>query len=160
MLRSVRVPSTPIVALAVGAAAALLLGAPASASYPDWEAVADVETIEIVTHDADGEARANKIWFVLVDGNAYLRTSRSRWLENLRRDPDCVVRIEGKEYEVRAEELDGDAIVERVDALSAEKYGWQERVIHPFRLRKPEILILLPRGASADAPHGGGFYRK
>jgi hypothetical protein len=35
--------------------------------------------------------------------------------------------------------------VEKVDLATVEKYGWQERMIHPFRMRKPEILRLLPR---------------
>jgi hypothetical protein len=130
------------------AAAALLvagLAGPAWADYPDWQALADVEVIEVVTRDADGAERATKVWFVLVDGEAYLRTSRSRWLDNLRRDPDLGLRIEGREYQARAEEVPGDAIVERVDAASRDKYGWQERAIHPFRLRKPDILKLSPR---------------
>lgn len=129
-------------------AAALLaagVSSPAGADYPDWQALADVEVIEVVTRDADGSERASKVWFVLVDGAPYLRTSRSRWLENLRRDPDLGLRIEGREYTARAEEVQGDEIVDRVDAASRDKYGWQERAIHPFRLRKPDILKLSPR---------------
>ena len=99
----------------------------------------------MVTHDADGAERATKVWFVLVDGEPYLRTQRSTWLDNLRRDPDLVLRIEGREYEARAEEVPGDAIVAEVDAASRDKYGWQERTIHVFRLRKPDILKLSPR---------------
>jgi hypothetical protein len=98
-----------------------------------------------VTRDADGGERATKVWFVLVDGEPYLRTSRSRWLDNLRRDPDLGLRIEGRDYEARAEEVPGEAIVERVDAASRDKYGWQERMIHPFRMRQPDILKLSPR---------------
>jgi hypothetical protein len=80
-----------------------------------------------------------------VDGASYLRTQGSRWLENLRRDPNLVLRIEGREYEARVEEIPGDEIVEAVDRATLEKYGWQERMIHPFRMRKPEILRLSPR---------------
>ena len=122
----------------------LLLAAPALAEYPDWASVADVKVIEVVTRDADGDLRETKVWFVLVDGVAYLRTSRSRWLENLRRDSDLVLRIEEREYEARAEEVPGDEIVEQVDRASREKYGWQERTIHIFRMRKPDILRLSP----------------
>ncbi len=123
----------------------LLLAAPALAEYPDWASVADVEVIEVVTRDADGDLRETKVWFVLVDDVAYLRTSRSRWLENLRRDPDLVLRIEGREYEASAEEVPGDEIVEQVDRVTREKYGWQEGAIHIFRMRKPDILKLSPR---------------
>jgi predicted DNA-binding transcriptional regulator YafY len=131
-------------AVAVIVAALLWLAAPAEAGYPDWEAAADVPVIEIITHDEDGGVRESKVWFVLVDGEPYLRTNDSRWLANLRRDPACQLRIEGAEYEASAEEIPGEAIIERVDAASLEKYGWQERLIHPFRLRKPEILRLTP----------------
>jgi hypothetical protein len=129
----------------------LPFAAPARAEYPDWQGVADVSVIEVVTRDADGDLRETKVWFVLVDGVPYLRTNGSRWLENLRRDPNIVLRIEGRAYEARAEEVPGDAIVAEVDRASVEKYGWQERMIHPFRMRKPEILRL--------APHGGGGMR-
>jgi hypothetical protein len=127
-------------AAALLALALLALATPAWAEAPDWESLADVKVIEVVTRDADGDLRETKVWFVLLDGVPYLRTSRSRWLENLRRDPDCALRIGGREYAVRAEEIPGDEIVERVDRASAEKYGWQERTIHVFRLRKPDIL--------------------
>jgi hypothetical protein len=121
------------------------LALPAAAEDPDWQRLAGVDVIEVVTADADGARRETKVWFVLLDGEAYLRTSRSRWLENLRRDPECVLRIEGQEYEARAEEVTGGGIVERVDAASLEKYGWQERLIHPFRMRTPDILRIQPR---------------
>ncbi len=73
----------PILALAV-----LVFAAPAAPDHPDWEALADVEVIEVLTHDEDGDLRETKVWFVLLDGEPYLRTSGSRWLENLRRDPE------------------------------------------------------------------------
>jgi hypothetical protein len=126
------------------ALAPLLLAAPAPADSPDWESLAAVKVIEVVTKDADGDLRETKVWFVLVDGVPYLRTQGSRWLENLRRDPNLVLRIEGREYGARAEEIPGDEIVETVDRASVEKYGWQEQMIHPFRMRKPEILRLSP----------------
>ena len=127
------------------ATAMLLVAAPTRADTPDWESLADVKVIEVVTRDADGDLRETKVWVVLVDGAPYLRTRGSRWLENLRRDPNLVLRIEGREYEARAEEIPGDEIVEKVDRATLEKYGWQERMIHPFRMGKPEILRLLPR---------------
>jgi hypothetical protein len=125
--------------------AASLLATPARAQQPDWEAVAEVPVIEILTTDADGDLRETKVWFVLIDGQPYLRTNASRWLENLRRDSDCALRIEGREYRARAEEVPGDTLVEAVDRASREKYGWQERMIHVFRMRTPQILRIHPR---------------
>ena len=58
---------------------------------------------------------------------------------------NLVLLIEGREYEARAEEIPGDEIVEKVDRATLEKYGWQERMIKPFRMSKPEILLLSPR---------------
>ena len=135
--------------LCVAALVAAGLSGPARADYPDWQALAGVEVIEVVTRDEDGAERATKVWFVLVDGQPYLRTQRSTWLDNLRRDPDLVLRIEGREYQARAEEVLGDEIVEQVDAASRDKYGWQERMIHPFRTRKPDILRLAPRSEAS-----------
>jgi hypothetical protein len=117
----------------------------ASAEYPDWQALADVDVIEVLSHDADGDLRETKVWFVLVDGEPYLRTNGSRWLANLRRDPQLELRIEDRVYEARAEEIAGDEILQRVDAASREKYGWQERFIHVFRMARPEIVKLSPR---------------
>jgi len=133
------------------ATALLFVAAAARAEYPDWESLADVQVIDVVTRDADGDLRETKVWFVLVDGASYLRTNGTRWLTNLRRDPNLVLRIEGGEYEARAEEVPGDEIVEKVDRASLEKYGWQERMIHPFRMSKPEILLLSPREDTAEA---------
>ena len=50
------------------------------------------------------------------------------------------------EYEARVEEVPGEEIVERVDIASVVKYGWQERMIHPFRIRRPTVLRLHPLG--------------
>jgi len=123
----------------------LVAAAPAFADYPDWDSLSDVKVIEVVTVDEDGDQRVAKVWFVLVDGVPYLRTNRSRWLDNLRRDPNLGLRIESREYEAVAEEIPGDEIVEVVDRASATKYGWQESIIHPFRMMKPDILKLGPR---------------
>ena len=127
------------------ALAVLSLAAPVRAEYPDWESLADVDVIEVVTEDEDGDPRETKVWFVTLEGETYLRTSASRWLENLRRDPNLRLRIEDREYEARAEEATTEALIEAVDAATREKYGFQERVIHVFRMRKPEILKLAPR---------------
>lgn len=154
-------PSSPLapvlLALALLALPALPTGARAEdapADWPDWQSLADVAVIEVLTVDADGDPRETRVWFVLLDGEPHLRTSDSRWLENLRRDPELGLRIEGREYRARAEEVPGDGIIERVDAASAGKYGWQERFIHVFRMRTPQILKLSPERAADRATQG------
>jgi hypothetical protein len=118
------------------------IAAPVLASEPDWAALSDVGVIEIVTEDEDGDLRETKVWFVLVDGIAYLRTNGSRWLENIHRDPNLVVRIGDEEYAQVAREVTTPTMIERVDEASREKYGWQEAVIHAFRFSDPQILEL------------------
>jgi len=142
-LRFLRAAGSRLGGLMLGAW--LVAAPPALAEYPDWNSVADVKIIEVVTLDDDGDERVTKVWFVLVDGVPYLRTNRSRWLDNVRRDPNLGLRIEGREYEAMAEEIFGDSIVEDVDRASAEKYGWRESLIHPFRMMRPDILKLGPR---------------
>jgi len=113
--------------------------------YPDWNDYADVNVIEVITQDEGGDKRETKVWFVLLGGEPYLRTSGSRWLANLRRDPDFKVRIEGNLYEAQAEEIEGEAIAEKVDIASKRKYGLSDRLIGLFRSRKPDILRISPR---------------
>ena len=122
-----------------------LVATGADAEYPDWEQVEDEKVIEVLTLDEDGDQRETKVWFVMFDGAPYLRTNDSKWLENLRRDPNLGLRIDDREYEARAEEVPGDDIVEQVDRASVDKYGWQERFIHVFRMKKPEILRISSR---------------
>jgi hypothetical protein len=116
----------------------------AAAEYPDWAALAEVEVIDVLTVDEDGDLRTTPVWFVLLDGEPHLRTSGSTWLENLRRDPRFRLVIEEREYTARAKEVTSEGIVARVDAASLAKYGWQESFIHFFRLGTPEILKLSP----------------
>jgi hypothetical protein len=118
------------------------VGGSALAEYPEWASMVDIHVIEILTQDTDGDARETKIWFVLLGDEPYLRTNNSRWLENIRRDPVVGLRIEGREYRARAEEIPGEAIIEKVDIASKQKYGMQERIIHVFRMRTPQILKL------------------
>ena len=131
------------IGLLIAALASLATGA--AAEELDWEKYADVKVIEVVTVDSDGDVRETPVWFVLLEGVAYLRTSRTRWLENIKRDPRLVIRIEDEEFPLLAHAVGGEAIVGRVDTASREKYGWQEAMIHVFRLRTPDILKLSPR---------------
>ena len=134
------------------AALSLAAGLPlvALADFPDWNALTEVRTIEVQTFDDDGASRTTPVWFVLLNGEAYLRTSDSRWLANLRRDPKLELKIEGRSYEAQAEEIPGRAIIEKVDIASQRKYGLQERLIHVFRLSDPQILRIVPREAREE----------
>jgi hypothetical protein len=118
---------------------------PARAEFPDWNRFVEVQTIDVLTFDEDGELRETPVWFVLLNSEPYLRTNDSRWLANLRRDPNLRVRIKETVYEAQAEEIPGREILEKVDIASSLKYGLQERLIHLFRISSPQIIRLFPR---------------
>ena len=123
----------------------LLVASAGRADYPGWNDLSDVKVIEVTTIDPDGDVRDTKVWFVLLGGEPYLRTNGSLWLENLRRDPEVIVRVEEREYEARAEEIPSETIIEKIDIAFQRKYGLQEKLIGLFRLSRPDIVKLSPR---------------
>jgi len=129
-------------------AAGLLLGIgtsnPASAQVFDPAVTENVQVVELITSDDDGDLRETKLWIVVIDGEAFLRTNKSNWLANLRRDPAAKLRVGDAVYPVRGEVLGDPAWVAKVDAATAEKYGWQEKTIHLFRISEPTIVRLHP----------------
>jgi hypothetical protein len=134
-----RVRSAATLALALAFTAA----APAQAST-DWQAVAAVDTIEVITRDADGSERVTTIWLVVVDGQPYIRTGSSSWFENVERDPNVALRIEGQDHPVRAELVpESDPTWERAQQAFRDKYGWSDRLLLPGM--GTNILRAVPR---------------
>jgi hypothetical protein len=124
----------------------LALAASARGAEPNWEKVADVRDIEIVTHDEDGSARETTIWLAVLDGQGFIRTGNSNWMKNIRRNPaDIVLRIEGKEYPLRAEFIENDKLRDRVTAAFRAKYGWVDGFIHFVRGARPNIMHMISR---------------
>lgn len=130
--------------LTLGFGLAVLAAIPtgAMAAPCDWQEIDTHKVIEVETTDEGGGARRTKVWIVLLDGVPYLRTSDSRWLANLRRNSGLVIRAGECQVNATAEEVDEDGLVDTIDAASATKYGWQQRMTRFFRYRKPEILRL------------------
>jgi hypothetical protein len=125
---------------------AVALCAAARAAEPDWEKLADVGSIEVITHDEDGDARETTIWFAVVDGQGFIRTGNSTWGANIRRNPsDVVLRIEEKEYPLSAEFIENDALRERVIAAFRAKYGWFDGFINFVRGKRPNIMHMVSR---------------
>ena len=122
-------------------AAALAPSATARAADP-WAVFAETGTIEIVTRDADGEPRETPLWIVVLDGAGWVRTNDSRWLANIRRGSPIELRAEGEVLRVGAEERPDPADYDRVEAAFREKYGWVQRVLSAFRMRRPTVLRL------------------
>jgi hypothetical protein len=124
---------------------AILLAGPAGAAEIDWQAVTAPDVVQIVTVDPDGEVRETKVWIAFADGAGWLRTSDSRWLANLRRDPEAKLRSGDQEIELRADEIEDPAVRERVDAAMRAKYGWTDRMLGFLRMRGTHVLRLSAR---------------
>lgn len=139
-LRAIRIPS-----LSVLCAVLCLPLAAAAAPAPDWQKLADVGTIEVVTHDPDGEVRETTIWFAVLDGQGFIRTGGSTWGENTARDPNVALRIEGTEYLMRADFIEDETLRARVIAAFREKYGWFDGFVDFVRGSHPKIMHMLPR---------------
>jgi hypothetical protein len=111
----------------------------------DWQSVADEGAPTIVTREPDGGERVTKLWLAVVDGQGLIRTGDSRWFQNIERDPNVVFRIGGYAYPLRAELITDDSLEKRANAAFREKYGWQDRLIHPFREPDKNVMRLVPR---------------
>ncbi len=117
----------------------------ARAEAPSWSSVADVERVEVITHDEGGDVRETVVWLIVVDGEGYIRTGNTRWGDNLVRDPELVLRIEDAEYPLRVEFVEDDARREQIVAAFREKYGFTDSFMNIFRGSRPKIMRLLPR---------------
>lgn len=120
---------------------------PAAEQPLDWQAVAHVGTPRIVTTDPDGELRQTSLWFVVVDGQGYIRTGNSRWFRNLQRDPNLVMQIEGKAYPLRTELVVDDSLRARLNQAFREKYGFSDSLVHPFGAPHANLMRLHLRTA-------------
>lgn len=112
---------------------------------PRWSELAEVETVEVLTVDEDGSPRETTVWLAVVDDQAYLRTSSTRWGGNLERDPQLVLRIGDLEYALQIEAIEDEALRERVVATFREKYGFSDSLIGLIRSSHPTIMRLQPR---------------
>jgi hypothetical protein len=134
--------------LSLAVCAAILVMAPiaAGADGPDWDAVVAVEEVDVLTTNEDGSSRETIIWFTLLDGQAYIRTSESTtWGDNVERDPDIVLRIEEVEYPFHAAFITDEAEREKIVASFREKYGWFDGMLNIVRGSSPRIMRLDPR---------------
>jgi hypothetical protein len=111
----------------------------------DWNEIANRKVVELITSDPETGEYVAKVWFVVIDGAAYLRTGPTRWLANLRRQHDAVVRVEQQSYGVRAEEIADPAVAKRVEAELKEAYGRLHRMRRNKVQGVPTIVRLGPR---------------
>lgn len=125
--------------------ATLLLAGPALAEAPDWASVADEETVYVITADEDGDVRETKIWLLVLDDVGYIRTSRStRWGDNVERNPDIALRVNGSDHPLRATFIEDEAERARIVAGFEAKYG-SNPILNWIRGDDPRIMRLDPR---------------
>ncbi len=116
----------------------------------DWRVADDRWSLHIVTVEPDGDPRVTRIWLAIVDGEGTLRTGDSRWWENLKRDPNCRIRLLGSDYPLRVEFVTEHEKKARIDDAFVEKYGWLERVM--FRQERGETHENYARLRPVEAP--------
>ena len=128
------------------AAYAMIADQPALASTPDWPSVSEVEEIQVLTTDPDGQSRETTIWLIVVGDRGYIRTSsRSSWGDDIERNSEISLRIEGEEYPLRATFIEEEALREKIVAAFREKYGRSDAVIDIMRGSTPRIMLLEER---------------
>ena len=116
-----------------------------SAASIDSKVVAAPDVVEIITQNEDGSTKETKIWIVLVDDQAYIRTGGTRWYANIERNPDATLRSQGAEHPVRPELIADEALSQRVAAVFREKYGFADRLAGLIRFGGTHIMRLVPR---------------
>jgi hypothetical protein len=107
-----------------------------------WSPFAEADVVRIVTMDEDGAQRDTPVWFVVVDGAAFVRTNDSRWLANIRRGSSVSLRLDETERAVTSEEVSDAAVTGAVEEAFKVKYGFMQRVMSVFRMREPTVLRL------------------
>ncbi len=124
-------------------AAVLALASAAFAAPIDWTRFSDTQTIEVVTTDEDGGSRLTTIWIVVLDYQAYIRTSGTTWGDNVEREGMLRLREVGGDRPLRAEKVLSEAEVERVVAAFREKYGTSDMWAGLLRFGERRVFRLL-----------------
>jgi len=133
--------------LLILAVSAALLAWDTPALATDWAPYREDWIVEIITLDPDGERRETKVWMVVLDDAGYVRTNDSRWLANIRRLSDILLRTRGEEQSFRAEVDDDQALYDRVEEAFKEKYGLMQKIMSAMRVGRPTVIRLTPQAA-------------
>jgi hypothetical protein len=129
-------------------AALLCLAIPALALEPspaDWNALAQVREVQVLSENPDGKPHETTVWLVVVDGEGFIRTGNTSWYPNLERKPQIGVRIAGHDYAVLAVPIEAESLRDRVIAAFREKYGLSDQMLAWFSSAHPHIVRLAPR---------------
>jgi hypothetical protein len=123
-------------ASALGALAALCaFSANADSPLPDWKNFAPLDTIQVVTTDDDKEhtRRETTVWLAVHENQGYIRTGATTWGDNVRREPNLVIVMNGVQYELRATPIPEGALYEAVKQAFRDKYGFMDAALSLFR---------------------------
>lgn len=121
----------------------LSLAFAAEAQQPEWNAVADTQTVEVLTEDEDGSLRVTTVWLLVQDGEGYLRTGGTRWGDNIVRSGKLTLRIGESEYPLGVEFEEDDDRRVRITQGFREKYGWSDGLIGWIRGNHPKHMRLV-----------------
>ena len=116
-----------------------------NAQEPNWDAVSDASTVEVLTEDADGSLRATTVWILVQDGEAYVRTGDSTWGNNVVRSGQIILRVEEIDYSLNVEFEEDDVRREEIRQGFREKYGWFDGMISWVRGDRPRHMRLISR---------------
>ena len=111
----------------------------------DWTPLAAVEEIQVLSENADGTPEEITVWLAVVNGQGFIRTGNTSWYPNLEHKPEIGVRVDGKEYAVRAELIEDPAVREQVIAEFRRKYGWSDVFVDWVFPGDGHVLRLAPR---------------
>jgi hypothetical protein len=128
--------------LVLAGALAIFAMTAAAGEPPDWNAVADLDTVSVATTNPDGTLRYTTVWLVVVDGRGYIRTGDTTWGANVVRDPNVTLVIGDREYALRVDFVEAEDERARVTAAFNAKYGWTDTVVGWFRGARPKIMRL------------------
>lgn len=128
--------------LALVVAVSILAIAAGAAELPDWNALADRDTVSVATSNPDGTLRYTTVWIVVVDGRGYIRTGNTSWGANVARDPAVRLVIDDQEHALRVDFVETEDERALVTAAFNAKYGWSDIVISWFRGARPKIMRL------------------
>ncbi len=112
---------------------------------PEWASLAEVDTVQVLTTNEDSRVRDTTVWLVVVDGDGYIRTGGTAWGDNVVRDPEVEVVIDGATYALRVHFVEDDGLRQRITDSFREKYGFIDSLIGLFRGDRPKIMGLTAR---------------
>ena len=131
--------------LGVAGSCLAALAASGAAEAQDWGAIGATDVVVVVTRNQDGSDRETKVWIVVVDGRAYIRTAATRWYGNVERDPDIVLRVGEDEFPLRAVLVTDAPLAEHVEAAFRKKHGFWDAFMEIFRFGEAHVMHLAPR---------------